>query len=343
MSSQDRRLGQLEAALHDAQSALPGVILGSLLLGVFTLLIAFSAYILKHKGLRKRPYAVMLFAVVHMYTCALIFWAVTVYSLLQAVMDPDRYAILDAKSAGARSRVLLVCLGLNFWFSDFIVVWRIWALWADSRKMWCIRAVSCTLVLGVVVAGLADFIQDLMVTVDRSYPTAGQAGSYFNEPSPLYASFAGVVAAFFSAVLNVWCVALAFVKLWQIKRLQAIIGHRLRDSRPGKLLIILCFSGLAYCIFWVYWVVASAVNGGPGLNQTLLLCNSAAAVQINGIYPTFVITSLSLQQANNADEQVLPTILSSVVDPLVRSPSTTQNPSRQSSLRSTLTFATRNS
>ncbi|VDC02694.1 unnamed protein product [Peniophora sp. CBMAI 1063] len=339
MSSTNRPSSKLEAALHDAQSALPGVIVGSLLLGVFTLLIAFSAYILKHKGLRKRPYAIMLFAVVHMYSCALIYWAVTVYSLLQAVVDPEGYALLDAYSAGVRSRVTLACLGLNFWFSDFIVVWRIWALWADSRKMWCIRALSCTLVLGVVVGGLTDFIQDLTITVDLSYPTDGQ-GRYYNEPSPFYASAAGEVAALFSGVLNIWCVALAFVKLWQIRCLQAIIGHHVRDSRAGRLLIILCFSGLAYCAFWVYWVVTSAINQGPGLNQTLLLCNNAAAVQINGIYPTFVITSLSLQQANTTDDHLLPTaVLSSVVDPLVRSQSTQQFPSRQGSLMSMMTLA----
>ena len=55
----------------------------------------------------------MLFAVVHMYTCALIYWAVTVYSLLQAIVDPAQYALLDAYSAGARSKVTLACLGLN--------------------------------------------------------------------------------------------------------------------------------------------------------------------------------------------------------------------------------------
>lgn len=125
-------------------------------------------------------------------------------------------------------------------------------------------------------SGIADFIQELMVTVDRSYPTAGQMG-YYNEPSPFYASSAGDVAALSSAVLNVWCALLAFVKLWwvapmethatqrvdvslsrQIKRLQAIIGHRLRDSRAGRFLILLSFSGLAYCTFWVSRVPPSA-------------------------------------------------------------------------------------
>ena len=97
-----------------------------------------------------------------------------------------------------------------------------------------IRAISCLLVSGVVgeghifdyhdralnyrtsVSGLADFIQDSMVTVDRSAPADGRGG-YYNEPSPLYASAAGEVAALFSAVLNVWCVLLAFVKLWYVK------------------------------------------------------------------------------------------------------------------------------
>ena len=102
--------------------------------GVFTLLLTFSAYILRyrlhilvlnnhpdverHKDVHSRSHIVMLVVVVAMFAIATIFWAVTVASLMQAVERPAQYALLDAHSISAKGQVLLICQGLNvrnFW------------------------------------------------------------------------------------------------------------------------------------------------------------------------------------------------------------------------------------
>ncbi|KZV71622.1 hypothetical protein PENSPDRAFT_733995 [Peniophora sp. CONT] len=248
-----------------------------------------------------------MFAVVMlMYALATTFWAVSVSSVIQAVGDPQRYALLDAHAISRKSQVLLVCQGLNFWLSDIIVSWRTWILWKDrpgARRV--AGGVPCVLFICVVVCGLVDFAFDVKLDdVAPSHPAAGQLG-YYNAPSPLYVSFSGKLSTVLSAALNVWCVMLAAIKSWQFRKLQKLAGRRPNSTRGEMVLALLALCGAIYCVFWIYWVTVSIRNLGPNLNATLLLSNNAAAVQINGIYPTFVIVSTSLQQVNTGDEPAL--------------------------------------
>lgn len=121
----------------------------------------------RQKGLRSTSYAVLLSLVVYMFAQATTYWVIIVVSLLQAVEDPERYALLDVTSLGVRNKILLWCLSGNvscrlrselaqndglyqLTLSDLIVTWRSWTLWSDSpRKRW-IRGVPCILLLGTI-------------------------------------------------------------------------------------------------------------------------------------------------------------------------------------------------
>ncbi|KZV69985.1 hypothetical protein PENSPDRAFT_752909 [Peniophora sp. CONT] len=293
---------RLETALKDARSVSPAVILGSFLFGGFTLLLAFSAHILKHKGLRTRAYAVMLTLVILMYALAATSWAIIVSSLLRAVGDPQDYALQASSSLIIRDKTLQWCLGLNIFMSDIIVAWRTWSLWSDSRKARWLGVAACLLLLAIAAFGAADLGEYSLQTIIPDEQNAGALG-YDNELSIVYANFCGDVGVVFSAVLNVSCVLLTAIKTRHLKRLQRTIGRRLSENRVGLILILLVSCEMAYCVFWVYWVVISFRNIGPdipNLNLTLLICNNTAAVQVNGIFPTLVIVCVALQQTSNA-------------------------------------------
>ncbi|VDC02693.1 unnamed protein product [Peniophora sp. CBMAI 1063] len=295
---------QLKTALKDAREALPAVILGSYLFGVFTLLVAFSIHILRRKGIRTRAYAAMLILIVLMYLLAATSWAILASVLLRVVEDPQEYAHQEASALIIKDKTLQWCLGLNIFMSDIILAWRTWSLWSDSRKRTWIGGIAIILLFATAVAGTADLGIYSLHTVIPDQQNDGALG-YDNVPSVLYANFSGDISVVFSAILNVLCVLFTATKIQQLKILQRSIDRRLSNNRIGRILFLLVSCELVYCIFWIYWVAISFRDIGsdiPDLNVTLLMCNNTVAVQINGIMPTFVIVCVSLQQVNAHDE-----------------------------------------
>ncbi|VDC02674.1 unnamed protein product [Peniophora sp. CBMAI 1063] len=298
MSSSDIPIQLQTAAIHDAQISLPAALIGSFLLGIFTLLVAFSAYIFWHKGLRTRTHVAMLVLMLIMYGFAATAWGIRVASLVQAVGHPGKYAILDAQSVGMESQILLVCESLNIVLGDVIVVWRTWTLWSDKfRAKRIVGGIPCILILGTIGCGVYEFVSEDRNVTSTKYSTAAGFDDY-NAPDPVYETWPGKTSAILSGILNVWCEVFVVVVTWHLGNMRKSVGRHRYDSRTGMALLLLSLCGAIYCIFWIYWVVDSISNTGPNLNATLLLGNNAAAVQVNGIYPTFVMVSASLQQVN---------------------------------------------
>ncbi|VDC02680.1 unnamed protein product [Peniophora sp. CBMAI 1063] len=296
---------KLEAALRDVKSMFPGTILGTFLFGSFTLLLALSVHILRQRGLRTRAYAVMLTLVVLMYALAATSWAILVSSILQVVGLPEVYAMQNAAPLIIKDKTLQWCLGLNVFMSDIIVAWRTWSLWSTSNRGRWIGLIGCLLLFGTAAAGCVDLAMFSFRTIIPEKQYASTELGYDNEPSIVYANFSGELGVIFSAILNVSCVLLAAVKTWQLERIQKPIGRRLTENRVGMILLLLVSCELAYCVFWVYWIVAGIYEtqkvDSDTINLTFLIANNTAAAQITGIYPTFVVVCVSLQKHDEED------------------------------------------
>ncbi|VDC00111.1 unnamed protein product [Peniophora sp. CBMAI 1063] len=296
----------LAVALQDARSVLPAMIIGAFLFGIYTLLLVLSIYIMKRKGLRYRSYAIMLAHIVLMYALAATSWAILVSSLLRVIESPQEYALVDARSLGMKDKTVQWCLGLNIFMSDIILTWRTLSLWSDARYTRTGRWVTwtaCLLLLSTAVSGSVD---EMLFSLQTTIPMQQYTGTlgYDNEPSEIYVNFGGKLSVILSAVLNVVCVLLTIVKTRQLEKLQKPIGRRLSENRVGLILLLLVSCGLAYCVFWVYWVTVGLWNVEPDLHLTLLICNNTVAVQIIGIYPSLVIVCVSVQQINGVDPAV---------------------------------------
>ncbi|KAL1747129.1 hypothetical protein HDZ31DRAFT_61573 [Schizophyllum fasciatum] len=160
---------------------------------------------------------------------------------------------------------------LNYIISDAIVVWRAWILWPGNRVVQGILV--CAMIYSVV-AVIANGIL---------------ARFFVESPVP------HIIVRSAMLVTNVLATVLVGIKLWIYRRqVNASMKVLSGSSRLGGILTLLLESGLAYSAVWILEI--SPLNKVEAYSMNF----GALTFVIAGIYPTFIVLVVTLQQRATA-------------------------------------------
>ncbi|KAI0035846.1 hypothetical protein K488DRAFT_82606 [Vararia minispora EC-137] len=294
MSLQDVDILQL--ALQDLDLTVVSILVGSILLGVYILLYASSTFILVRRGLCNPQYAVLFLVTSVMFACSATYWAICVSAFVLTIHDPSPETLAPIWYTRWPVRVMTFCLGLNFWLSDTIVLWRTAVLWRES---YLVRRICYALVVLTILFAVVDIsVMDHFVPKIPFKPVPSTSTNLF-----------GIIAVFLSLAANVWGTALVSIKTWQLRKLMKEHGNTTRFS-TWKILYLLVECGALYCVGWVsalhnalspprlsifvqaFFLATVFVKG----QSPIVYIADIATVQMTGIYPTFIIDMVCLQQ-----------------------------------------------
>ncbi|KAL1682899.1 hypothetical protein EV122DRAFT_273883 [Schizophyllum commune] len=184
---------------------------------------------------------------------------------------PSRYLTLISKL----DIVHAVTARLNYIISDAIVVWRAWILWPDSR------IAQGLLLLCMTYSAVAVIVNGAL------------QANMSDSPVP------HTIARSAMLVTNAVATALVGIKLW-------IYRHNVRASmklmsgggQVGGILVLLVESGVVYCVVWI--LEMSSINR----SVEYLMNFGALTFVLAGIYPTFVVLVVTLQQHVTAQSMI---------------------------------------
>ncbi|KAI0313365.1 hypothetical protein OF83DRAFT_1175737 [Amylostereum chailletii] len=301
-------------------SAIRPLLAETAMFGVFSLLFFLVVCVFVRKNLRRVPNALMLSAVVVLYTSATLHW-------VSQLLLVGEYKTLSAEVTGYASRCLLeyaagrLCevlpdfsspmaifsstasmdqrstrqgclatsvLTVNISLSDSIVLWRAWVLWNRNRVF---LAISLALLLG----SIAMSSVALFDACDTFHSKPGSEGD------PLFeADVYGLAAFILSLVTNL-----------QHRRL---IKRHLRQgsarTRAEKVMALFIESGVVYCLIWIFIVAYDTLDfyydfgtehwstAGLRLINAWRIFVDGALLQVIGIYPTIVIVLVALEKSH---------------------------------------------
>jgi len=261
-------------------------LLGSILFGVFTLLFGFSAVILIYRGLLVRSYGFLFAISTAMYFIAGTYWVVETVTILQIIYYPDLYANQSSSSLNNKSMVLSVCLGLNFWLSDLLVLFRTCILWKGNRLVQCVSGLMFVTITACCLTYLAT-------------AQPGISAYYYQGAHTLPVAFgdsSGDAAVMLSLGLNIWATALVSFKLWKYKK---AIGasHALASltSLTRRSLSMLTEYGALYCLIWATFTIFS-VYRTHSQSAAVSYALEQVVVQVSGIYPTVIVVLVCMRQ-----------------------------------------------
>ncbi|KAI0315584.1 hypothetical protein OF83DRAFT_1061836 [Amylostereum chailletii] len=260
----------LDDALAAMASLVPGIIAESALFGMFSLLVLFSTFILLRRGTGFLPNLSMLAATMVMYLSAASHWALDIYTLMKQIQDPRGFRPVYSWSVGTT-----VVVFLNFWFSDFIVIWRACILWQWDRR---VVAISAALLFATLTFA--------SLNVAFSRPPS-------NNPAFQVDVF-GIVGLAMSLMANLWATSLIAVRAWSHRRsIKAHLNNGSRKTAVQSIMALLVESGILYCIVWAMFILSKIAKLGRFRHS---LAN--AIPQLTGIYPTVIIVLVCLQKTH---------------------------------------------
>lgn len=169
---------------------------------------------------------------------------------------------------------LAVSYRVNYLLSDAIVVWRAWVLWPHSRIARGLLSISMACSLsGAIVDGVwavksiwtgASAIRTLMITL------------------PLL-------------ITNVFATVLVGIQVWIYRRdVRASLGPWSKRNGVEGVLMLLLESGLIYCAVWIVSLAINLLAPTNSFNAYGIV--DKAFHTLAGIYPTFVVLAVSMQQ-----------------------------------------------
>ncbi|KAL1733817.1 hypothetical protein EV714DRAFT_281559 [Schizophyllum commune] len=203
-----------------------------------------------------------------------VFTYVILLSLLLRIgvgAPPSRYLTLISKLDVAHA----VTARLNYIISDAIVVWRAWILWPNNRVaqgllLMCMAySAVAVIVNGALQANMSD------------------------SPVP------HTIARSAMLVTNAVATALVGIKLWIYRRnVRASMKLMSGGGQVGGILVLLVESGVVYCVVWI--LEMSSINR----SVEYLMNFGALTFVLAGIYPTFVVLVVTLQQHATAQSMI---------------------------------------
>ncbi|KAL1662719.1 hypothetical protein GGF50DRAFT_58418, partial [Schizophyllum commune] len=156
---------------------------------------------------------------------------------------------------------------LNYIISDAIVVWRAWILWPNNR------IAQGLLLLCMTYSAVAVIVNGAL------------QASMSDSPVP------HTIARSAMLVTNAVATALVGIKLWLYRRnVSASMKLMSGGGQVGGILVLLVESGVVYCVVWV--LEMSSITH----NVDYLMNFGALTFVLAGIYPTFVVLVVTLQQ-----------------------------------------------
>jgi len=241
------------------------------------------------KGCGGVPVSIMLLVTVTMYMLSIASWVVTVSTLLEVVYDTDDYTFIRLGLYVFKSRFLTICLGINIWLGDSILLWRTCILWSESKK---VKIIACFLQSVVIVFGITD-----VVTTYQQFSSSNS--KILNYASPASNIF-GSVSLLVSLTINVWSSYLTLAKSRRLKKFHARLA--LPASTETRLLSFLVICSFVYNIFWcAFVIIATPITQARAWTIPCIIM-SACATQVTGIYPTFVIIVACLRQSGEDED-----------------------------------------
>jgi len=279
---------QVSEVLNDLQLLQGAVLVGSILLGMFTLLVISSAYILIYRGISYRPRAIVLSSVAAMYIASIVYWAMIASSLLQIVHNPEGYLSTARHSSLIKSRIMTVCLVFNIWFNNAILLWNICIICCD-------RMVKLTSIVLLFILSVLE-----IVFFAFSFKSSSEIES-FGVPV-LLENPSGFASLLMSLIIHVWVSSLLLARNWSHKGqfVQPTPQNNTADGILGLMLKVVVLHSII-----VYATIATSSAEKTSQVQALI----SSTVQLAGIHPTLVIVFTCLQKLNGSTE-VVPSTLS---------------------------------
>ncbi|KAL1712644.1 hypothetical protein EV715DRAFT_213331, partial [Schizophyllum commune] len=187
---------------------------------------------------------------------------------------------------------------LNYIISDAIVVWRAWILWPNSRiaqglLLLCMAySAVAVIVNGALQANMSD--SPVPHTIARSAMLVTNA-------------VATVLVG-----IKLWCVFVVYFlvlclrKMFILTHARRLYRRNVRASmklmtgggQVGGILVLLVESGVVYCVVWI--LEMSSITH----NVDYLMNFGALTFVLAGIYPTFVVLVVTLQQHATAQSMI---------------------------------------
>ncbi|KAF9255925.1 hypothetical protein L218DRAFT_1007985 [Marasmius fiardii PR-910] len=267
---------------------------GAVFYGVYAVLFcAGIAVLCRHEGNVKARIGLLL-SIATMFTLtSFCFWgnAAITFAGIQEVLvnnveQPYQLKVLAfSNKFQVLSSVAEVMVPLEIVVGDFIVLWRVWALFAGNRK---VVLIPLLFLIGSAVCSLAF----LGCFAQHDWPA-------------LYPETCNsiVISAYaLSMATNVSATILIGYKFWSYRQ---TVGDYLqefniarRQARAEKILILLLESGIIYSVLWVIQLVEILQPPQPTFSRKIAQqFFTAMSIQFVGIYPTLLIVLVYLQRS----------------------------------------------
>ncbi|TFK81539.1 hypothetical protein K466DRAFT_656110 [Polyporus arcularius HHB13444] len=308
---------------YNLKDSMINVALLTMFFGLLTVLSAVAAYVLLSKQIERRRSALMLLAIVAMWTTTLAYWVANIVAVVEAYtvlrdltthlsnrmlgMQDCLAALAAAASAASGS-----CMQgdpLRVTIGDSIVWWRAWVLWPDNR------VVRCSMLTFTSVLDTADVC---LQVARQAAPGVGSfklptEGDQFIEGSMFAGSAYGLLAGLCCLLTNVAATSLIAYRAWEHRCI--IMSYLRRSSRRTQVertLALLVESGLLYCTLWMGVVVCDFIHAPPGHENSAFAHGfryvmNGCLVPIIGMYPTLMIIVCAVDRSlyeKSADDLV---------------------------------------
>ncbi|VDC04992.1 unnamed protein product [Peniophora sp. CBMAI 1063] len=280
----------LRAAGFILEYSLIGIVVESLLFGVFLTLYAFSTKILFHKGLNNASYRGMFAVTTAMAIASTSYWgislAIVIKNLRDILVNHPSLSISDRFDM-ANVNVLKLYIAevylpmVNYWFSDAVVVWRAWTLWPQRKWLVLSFPMFCL---------FASFVTNLAVggMKVRALHHDSDAWEYSMSYLQIASWSLSLGTNFFATLAIAW-------KAWAFRRnISENLGESSSRTRVEKVLAMLVETGVLYFLTQLAVVVSWFVLLPGTVSAWASDLFGEAAAMLAAIYPTVVIVLVSL-------------------------------------------------
>ncbi|KAI0260419.1 hypothetical protein BC834DRAFT_973431 [Gloeopeniophorella convolvens] len=276
-----------------------GLVLQSVVYGIFASLFPISTYIMLRQGVQTAARKFLLGMTICMFTLSTTYWALSVTALIQLIKgwflpaDPSRYNLPSYHQLF--SALVLV----NYVMTDGVVVWRAWAICAsESRRLLFVSVFFLGCATGtfqLLPAQLETLhpsdVVSVCVTIAIRIALMSMSSTDHRRPHlDDTINVTQVAASAFSLLTNITATGAIGFKVWRwridMRRLGSPGSLYVMKSRAGRVLALLAESGVIYIVSMLIMLVSTFIHLPNG---TIGDIYSPVNTQIAGLYPIVVL------------------------------------------------------
>ncbi|KZV60235.1 hypothetical protein PENSPDRAFT_620180 [Peniophora sp. CONT] len=280
----------LRAAGFILEYSLIGIVVETLLFGIFLTLYAFSTKILLHKGMHNASYRGMLAVTTAMAIASTSYWGVSLAIVIKNLRDilvnhptsplSDRFDMANVNVLKLYAAEVYLPM-VNYWLSDAVVVWRAWTLWPQRKWLVFPFPIFCL---------FASFVTNLVVggMKVRAMHNDSDAWEYAMSYLQIASWSLSLGTNFFATLAIAW-------KAWVFRRnISDNLGESSSRMRVEKVLAMLVETGALYLVTQLAVVVSWFVLLPGTVSAWSSDLFGEAAAMLAAIYPTIIIVLVSL-------------------------------------------------